>query len=285
MLSLIKGRISRGEFGKKFTFPFILLIGLSFYADYYYKTVFRDSQNDNDLTMLIAGLAIFSCLFFCTVFFIRRLHDFDISSWNLVGYFVLFVLLLDYKPIPLFLLYILFFVIFLFYIKNGNKGTNRFGPNPDNPFQEDKEISSIKKLETTAEAASVVTKEFVKSKMSQVKNFAHTDLSFNYLTNKNWNLLNGSESNETIYIFRNNNQLLISVDGKIEKMEYEIIPENTSILFVSSEGSTIFNVKFLNNDLLVLCKYSSNYLEYFANSDSFPNLTKYQIIAEANKYL
>jgi hypothetical protein len=37
------------------------------------------------------------------------------------------------------------------------------------------------------------------------------------LTNQHWVLIEGIEQNKTVYIFRNNNELLISINGKVEK--------------------------------------------------------------------
>ncbi len=71
------------------------------------------------------------------------------------------------------------------------------------------------------------------------------------LTNKHWVLLN-EENQKTVYIFREeNNQLLISKNGKIEKGIWEYLGNN-SLLIDQTNGSYLFKHGFIDDSILAL---------------------------------
>lgn len=89
------------------------------------------------------------------------------------------------------------------------------------------------------------------------------------LTNQHWVEINNSEE-KVVYIFRKNNELLISSNGKIEKAKWEYLG-NDYLLIENVEGSYLFKHGFLDEYILALKIDSKD--EYLL----FVNETKYNL--------
>ncbi|MEL7834268.1 hypothetical protein [Fodinibius sp. Rm-B-1B1-1] len=71
------------------------------------------------------------------------------------------------------------------------------------------------------------------------------------LTNQHWLIFNENSSKRVVYIFRDNNELLISKNGKVEKGSWEYLG-NSSLLIDQGNSSFLFNHGFLNEKILAL---------------------------------
>lgn len=75
------------------------------------------------------------------------------------------------------------------------------------------------------------------------------------LTNQHWVCID-ELSNKTVYIFRSNNDLLISTNGKVEKAKWEYLG-NKSLLIDRKEETYLFKHGFFDENILAL-KVDSN---------------------------
>lgn len=71
------------------------------------------------------------------------------------------------------------------------------------------------------------------------------------LTNQHWVVIDEITSGKTVYIFRPNNELLISKNGKVEKAKWEYLGKN-SLLIDLKDGSYLFRHGFFDENILAL---------------------------------
>ena len=71
------------------------------------------------------------------------------------------------------------------------------------------------------------------------------------LTNKHWVVVDEASTEKNVYIFRENNQLLISQNGKVEKAKWEYLGNN-SLLIDKTSTSYLFKHGFFNENILAL---------------------------------
>lgn|GEM_PF-1170207 len=71
------------------------------------------------------------------------------------------------------------------------------------------------------------------------------------LINEHWVIFDEESNNRLVYIFRENNELLISKDGKVKKGNWEYLGNN-SLLIDQGEDSFLFNHGFLNERVMAL---------------------------------
>ncbi len=88
------------------------------------------------------------------------------------------------------------------------------------------------------------------------------------LTNQHWVSLDEIKSNKKVYIFRANNQLLISNDGRVEKGTWEYLG-NQSILIETKEESNLFKHGFFDDNVLALKLDSSSNYAFLINESKY----------------
>ncbi len=71
------------------------------------------------------------------------------------------------------------------------------------------------------------------------------------LTNQHWVVIDEVKNSKLVYIFRGNNELLISKDGKVEKGKWEILLNN-SILLETNDGNYLMKHGFFDENILAL---------------------------------
>jgi hypothetical protein len=93
------------------------------------------------------------------------------------------------------------------------------------------------------------------------------------LTNQHWVLVTEDIRQKIVYIFRDNEELLISRNGKIEKGHWEYIG-NESLVIESKSEYYLFKHGFLDNNILAL-KLDGNkeYAVFIAEKMFFKNMT------------
>ena len=84
------------------------------------------------------------------------------------------------------------------------------------------------------------------------------------LTNKHWIVIDDQNNNKTVYIFRTNNELLISMKGKVSKAKWEYVGNN-SILIDIKEESYLFRHGFFDENVLALKIDNRNEYAYLVN--------------------
>ena len=105
------------------------------------------------------------------------------------------------------------------------------------------------------------------------------------LTNYHWVMLDGLGLSKTTYFFRENGDLVISVDGKVEKSKWEYLDKN-SILISVREQCYLFRHGFFDQNILALKIDGKDEYAVFVNESKYDgelnNLSS--VIEFLNKY-
>lgn len=88
------------------------------------------------------------------------------------------------------------------------------------------------------------------------------------LTNQHWVSIDEILSNKTVYIFRSNDELLISTNGKVEKAKWEYLG-NKTLLIDKKEGSFLFKHGFFDENILALKVDSCEEYAVFVNENKY----------------
>lgn len=107
------------------------------------------------------------------------------------------------------------------------------------------------------------------------------------LTNQHWVVVDEIANSKNVYIFRTNNDLLISQNGKVEKAKWEYLGNN-SLLIDKKEDSYLFKHGFLDDNVLALKVDSKDEYAFLINENKYDGeLNSINKIAEflTRKYL
>lgn len=88
------------------------------------------------------------------------------------------------------------------------------------------------------------------------------------LTNKHWVSIDNIWINKTVYIFRDNNELLISTNGKVEKAKWEYLG-NRSLLIEKNDEIYLFKNGFFDQNIFALKVDSSEEYAVFVNENNY----------------
>ncbi|MCD8433527.1 hypothetical protein LNJ05_12220 [Tenacibaculum finnmarkense genomovar ulcerans] len=88
------------------------------------------------------------------------------------------------------------------------------------------------------------------------------------ITNANWIIIEEIFNSKKTYIFRPNNQLIISTDGSVEKRKWEYI-ENNSLLIDIENESFLFKLGFLDANFFILKLDNKNEYLFLVNENIF----------------
>ena len=90
------------------------------------------------------------------------------------------------------------------------------------------------------------------------------------LINQHWVLIERITEAKYVYIFRNNKELLISKDGKVEKARWEYLGNN-SLLIDRKDESLIFKHGFVDENILAIKIDSKEEYSIFINESKYSN--------------
>lgn len=88
------------------------------------------------------------------------------------------------------------------------------------------------------------------------------------LTNQHWVSLGDISEEKRVFIFRDNNQLLISINGIVEKGSWEYIG-NQSLLLETKKENYLMKHGFLDEDIFALKLDSSDTYAFFVNETRY----------------
>lgn len=88
------------------------------------------------------------------------------------------------------------------------------------------------------------------------------------LTNQHWVVIDDVNQVKIVYIFRQNNELLISQNGKVEKAKWEYLGHN-SLLVDKKEESYLFKHGFFDENILALKIDSKDEYAFLVNESKF----------------
>lgn len=130
---------------------------------------------------------------------------------------------------------------------------------------------------TTEQSAALVNSSYNKAKKSIEKT-----ISKSYITNCSW-ILTNEVDDDILYTFLNNNELLITTNGFVKRVNYELIIDNNSILITADGITQHYNLVNMRNDYLLLNKVSSNEILFFANQTKFKDELKAIVYKKARE--
>ena len=92
---------------------------------------------------------------------------------------------------------------------------------------------------------------FIADIIPKLQKFSQKLDELSLLTNQHWVVLDELTKSKNVYIFRSNNELLISSDGKVEKGKWEYLGNN-SLLIDRKDESFLFKHGFFDENVMAL---------------------------------
>lgn len=111
-------------------------------------------------------------------------------------------------------------------------------------------------------------KTFLSDIFPKIQRFSEKLDNLTLLTNQHWVSIDNISSNKTVYIFRSNNELLVSTNGKVEKANWEYLG-NKSLLIDKKTDSYLFKHGFFDENILALKVDSSEEYAVFVNENKY----------------
>ena len=130
-------------------------------------------------------------------------------------------------------------------------------------------------------------KTYITDIIPKIQRFSQKLDDLSKLTNQHWVSLGDISQSKCVYIFRPNNQLLISVDGIVEKGTWEYLG-NQSLLLDMKNKSFLLKHGFFDETILALKLDSSDGYAFFINETKYYgelNSIEEILIFLENKYL
>ena len=111
-------------------------------------------------------------------------------------------------------------------------------------------------------------KTFLTDLFPKIQRFSEKLDNLTLLTNQHWVSIDDILSTKTVYIFRNNNELLVSTNGKVQKERWEYLG-NKSLLIDKKVDSYLFKHGFFDENILALKVDSSEEYAVFVNESKY----------------
>lgn len=111
-------------------------------------------------------------------------------------------------------------------------------------------------------------KTFIADIIPKIKQYSQKLDNLTLLTNQHWVVVDEIQDRKSVYIFRDNNQLLISNNGKVEKASWEYLG-NDSILIERKDDAFLLKHGFFDENVLALKIDSQEGYVILANETRF----------------
>ncbi|NDV84107.1 hypothetical protein [Bacteroides sp. 51] len=93
-------------------------------------------------------------------------------------------------------------------------------------------------------------KYYILSTIERIKQYSGQLDAESILYNRSWEVLNEENSKE-VFIFRPNNELLLSINGKVQRGRWELLPNRSLLIDINNE-TYLLRPQFVNNQYLSL---------------------------------
>jgi hypothetical protein len=111
-------------------------------------------------------------------------------------------------------------------------------------------------------------KTFISDLIPKLQRFSQKLDNLTLLTNQHWVVIDDINNNKNVYIFRANNDLLISQNGKVEKAKWEYLGNN-SLLIDKKDDSYLFKHGFFDENILALKVDSKDEYAFLINENKY----------------
>jgi hypothetical protein len=111
-------------------------------------------------------------------------------------------------------------------------------------------------------------KTFISDLIPKLQRFSQKLDNLTLLTNQHWVVIDDIGNNKNVYIFRTNNDLLISQNGKVEKAKWEYLGNN-SLLIDKKDESYLFKHGFFDENILALKVDSKDEYAFLINENKY----------------
>ena len=111
-------------------------------------------------------------------------------------------------------------------------------------------------------------KTYLTDIIPKIKRFSRKLDNLTLLTNQHWVAIDDIDNLKSVYIFRDNNDLLISFNGKIEKGTWEYLDSN-SLLIERGNNSYLLRHGFFDENIIALKLDGNNEHVFFVNETKF----------------
>jgi hypothetical protein len=111
-------------------------------------------------------------------------------------------------------------------------------------------------------------KTFISDLMPSLQRFSKKLDNLTLLTNQHWVIIDDIANNKNLYIFRANNDLLISKNGKVEKARWEYLGNN-SLLIERKDETYLFKHGFFDENILALKVDSKDEYAFLINENKY----------------
>ncbi|MDD3972940.1 MAG: hypothetical protein EOL88_15640 [Bacteroidia bacterium] len=109
---------------------------------------------------------------------------------------------------------------------------------------------------------------YISDIIPRIQKFSQKLDNLTLLTNQHWVVIDDIDKTKNVYIFRQNNELLISQNGKVEKAKWEYLGHN-SLLIDRKEESYLFKHGFFDENILALKIDSKEEYAFLVNETKF----------------
>jgi len=111
-------------------------------------------------------------------------------------------------------------------------------------------------------------KTFISDIFPKIQRYSHKLDSLTLLMNQHWVSIDVVTESKIVYIFRSNNELLVSNNGIVEKAKWEYLGNN-SLLIDKKTGSYLFKHGFFDDNILALKVDSKDEYVVFVNENKY----------------
>lgn len=111
-------------------------------------------------------------------------------------------------------------------------------------------------------------KTYISDIIPKIQRYSHKLDNLTMLTNQHWVVIDEIENSKNVYIFRQNNELLISQNGKVDKAKWEYLGHN-SLLIDRKDESYLFKHGFFDENILALKIDSKDEYAFLVNETNF----------------
>jgi hypothetical protein len=109
---------------------------------------------------------------------------------------------------------------------------------------------------------------YISDIIPRIQKFSQKLDNLTLLTNQHWVVIDDIDETKNVYIFRQNNELLISQNGKVEKAKWEYLGHN-SLLIDRKNESYLFKHGFFDENILALKIDSKDEYALFVNESRY----------------